>query len=134
MHSTHVDIMAARACQGTPASFDRAVAGATIVVTVRHPDYENEAHVFGNPITGVDIDLGRGFDVAHIDPQDWDQVLAWAVSLYQEADELPNSDAGLEAAEFIRSVAEDTLAQCLPYNDDARHCCTGVFIREAMNK
>ena len=92
----------------------------TIVVTVRHPDFENNHHTFGEPIVHVDIDLGSSFDGSHLGEEDWDDILDWAVGLYEEADSLMSAhgEVGEEAAWFIRGIANETLAECMHHDDD----------------
>jgi len=82
-----------------------------VTVTVRHPDHGNEHHSFGTEVEVIDIDMGASFDGGHLGEGEWDTVLDWARGLYQEADQCSNP----EAADFIRSVAEETLAECLPF-------------------
>lgn len=95
-----------------------------VLVTVRHPDFENVHHLFGDVET-IDIELGSSFDASRIDPSNWDYVLEWAVGMYQTAADVEND----EAAAFIRATAEETLAGCLP--DGTDHCRVEPFIRRA---
>jgi hypothetical protein len=94
-----------------------------VIVTVRHPDFGNETDVFGSDeIKVIDIDLGSSFDVTKIGEGDWDEVLEWAQSLYAEADECGNKNA----AAHIKAVAEETLAECLPYGHE--DCAVSDYI------
>lgn len=95
-----------------------------VLVTVRHPDFENVHHLFGDVET-IDIHLGSSFDASRIGPSNWDDVLEWAVGMCQTAAEVEND----EAAAFIRATAEETLAKCLP--DGTDHCKVEPFIRRA---
>ena len=96
-----------------------------VIVTVRHPDFENEHHHFGPEVVVIDIDLGSSFDASKIGENDWPQILEWARGQYRVADEV--EQRSVEAAAFIRSVAEETLAECLPYDHDG--CEVAPYIK-----
>jgi hypothetical protein len=98
-----------------------------VVVTVRHPDAENDHHTFGgySDTHTFDIDLGSSFDVTKIGVRDWDEILEWAQGLYEAATELDK--VNFDAGEFVRSVAEETLANCLPDGHDG--CEVSTYIR-----
>lgn len=93
-----------------------------VIVTVRHPDFGNEHHSFGPEVETFDIDMGADFDGGHLGEDNWDTVLEWAQDRYQDADACSNE----EAASFIRSVAEETLAECLPSGYDG--CAVADYI------
>lgn len=64
-----------------------------IVVTVRHPDYENETTVFGaDKVRLIDLDLGRSFDARHAGPREYDTLVGWAASHWQEVSDLDEHD------------------------------------------
>jgi hypothetical protein len=57
----------------------------TIVITVRHPDFSNEHHVFEGDEPGVeitDVDLGSSFDGQADDEEQWDE---WSQDILADA-------------------------------------------------
>lgn len=80
--------------------------GEVIVVTVRHPDFENETTVFGaDKVRVIDLDLGRSFDTRSASARDYDTVAGWAASHYQSvADLAADAPARLFVEEQARKV------------------------------